>query len=82
MSMAFENLPLSSGRVLPRYFLAIASLTVVNFARCGWRSGARLCFVALCAAAFVSDPSVKSVSAGIHIKSTEFPPCFNSSPDS
>ncbi|KAK4096917.1 hypothetical protein N658DRAFT_319747 [Parathielavia hyrcaniae] len=47
---------------------------------CGWRSGACLCFVALCAPAFASDPSAKSVFAGIRMNSTKFPPCFNSFP--
>jgi hypothetical protein len=78
VSIAFENLPTSFGSLLPRCCLAIDSLTVVDFAWCGCKSGARLCFVALYSAAFAYNPSANSVSAGIHMKSTEFSLCFSS----
>ena len=82
MSIALENFPTSSGSLLSCCCLTSTSLIVVDFAWCGWGSGARPCLVALFASAFASDPSVKSVSAGIYMKSREFPPRFSSSADS
>ncbi len=81
VSMALENLPTSSGSLLPCCCLATASLIVVEFAWCGRQSGAGPCFVALCATALASAPSVKSLSAGIHTRLTEFPLCFSSFAD-
>ena len=57
VSMAFENLPTSSGSAPPRCCLVIASLIVVDFAWCGRQSGVGPCFVALCARAVTRDAS-------------------------